>query len=158
MKAPVRSRSISCGVLALVLSLAVTACDEEAPLDPLGADDALVAETELDDEGIREVLEVHPAEPSPGDTLVVRSTVFYEGDEPARLESRLCGLDLRTEGFDLAPVVACGGYSRSRLVSPGDTFRQEERAVLEAEPGLHGLEARHLLNPELWSQLNLRVR
>lgn len=143
---------------AVALGAAMTACEEKAPLDPLGQGDALVAETELQEAGVREVLEVHPAKPVPGDTLVLRSTVVYEGDDPARLESRLCGLDLRTDGFHLAPVTACEAYSRSRLVSPGDTFHQEKRAVLEAEPGVHDLEARHLLNPEIWSELTLRVR
>ena len=154
----VNARWLAGAALALFTALAVTACDEEAPLDPMGQGDALVAETELEGEGIREILEVSPAEPSPGDTLVVRSTVFYEGSEPTRLESRLCGLDVRTEGFDLSPLVACDGFSRSRSVSPGDTFHQEKRAVVEAEPGIHGLEARHLLTPEVWSRLDLRVR
>ena len=152
-------RSGAAGLVLGLLLLGGTACEEEAPLEPLsGVDDAVVAETEMEDAGIREVLEVHPQEASPGDTLVLRSTVAYEGSEPARLESRLCGLDLRSEGMELAPVTACDGFSRSRLVSPGDTFHQEEQAVVEGGDGSYEVEVRHLLDPEVWSSFHLRVR
>lgn len=153
-----RSRAMPLA-LAVGLLLAAAGCDEDAPLDPLhGSDGAVVTETEVPDRDLREVLEVRPADPSPGDTLVLRSTVVYEGPEPARLESRLCGLDLRAEDFELTPVLACEGYSRARLVSPGDTFRQEERAVVGGDPGRHALESRHLLDPDVWSRLELDVR
>lgn len=108
-------------------------------------------------------LRITPAEPSPGDTLEIVSSVINAGVAPAEIGSVICGLDLVTL-LDLEPVVPqCDAVGPVRLtLAPGDSARigpiPVSGGIVRSPPGGYLVRARHLLEPELWTEFEIQVR
>lgn len=147
---------VMAGVIAVALAavLGAVAC-ERSPLEPRFDEDrqAYVVETQLGD--LVQTVELSSATPATGDTLRVRSTVRNTGAD-REIDHRVCGLDVR--GIDLTRYGArCGGYSARSRLEPGDSVVGEEFGVVRSESGTYDLEVRHLVEPEHWIVIEVRV-
>ncbi|MFW6201015.1 MAG: hypothetical protein ACOC8B_00420 [Gemmatimonadota bacterium] len=145
---------LGAAVLSLVSGLA--ACGE-SPLEPEfdEEEEAYVVVHRTGD--LVQTLAFSDPTPSVGDTLSIRSTVINRG-APRGVESRICGLDVRGE-VELSPASAtCGGWSSSGTLAPGDSVIGWEHGVVNAEPGRRVLRVRHLIDPEVWLDVELTIR
>lgn len=108
-------------------------------------------------------MRITPAEPSTGDTLEIVSVIVNKGAEPVEVGSVICGLDLVTM-LDLQPVVPqCEAVGPVRFtLAPGGSARigpiPVSGGVVFSGPGVYTVRARHLLEPELWTEFEIRVR
>ena len=92
-----------------------------------------------------------------GDTLWVRSVVRARGDSAVALWARICGLDL--EGLELHdPFGRCAAYSMQTQLAPGDSLVQVDQRLVTSAPGDYTLRVRHVVQPDTWVELPVRVR
>lgn len=144
-------------VLALGAAVMLGGCSE-VPVEPNADAQQQTLTLRYDAPGsLVQTIRLSTAEPTPGDTLWIESTVVNEGGQPVSVESRICGLDLRTE-LRFAPQVRCGGYSMQGQLAPGDSVRSTEGGVLTSGPGTYSVRLRHLLQPEKWVTFQVTVR
>lgn len=109
---------------------------------------------------LEQTLWLVPAEPAPGDTLRIRSVVGNLGTLPVETETRWCGLDLAGDLRLAWPPgwARCGAYSRGDELAHEDSVVEHEWGIVESPPGNYRLRVRHLLKPEHWAEVEVRVR
>jgi hypothetical protein len=142
-------------VIGAVLGLTAAACSEPAATGP-ELDAGVVRLTTAS--GLVQELRIEPAEPRVGDTVVIRSTVTNRGSAAVGTESRICGLDIETDLAYSDPFGRCGGYSQTVELAVGRSLSGSEQFVVTGGPGNYQLRVRHLLSPEQWATMQLRVR
>ncbi|HUH12471.1 MAG TPA: hypothetical protein VMK65_05155 [Longimicrobiales bacterium] len=139
------------GRAAAALALLAAACGG----DPAGPDASMERVQLTPAEGLEQIVTVAATEITRGDTLEVRSVVRALGSA-GPLEARICGLDLR--GLELDdPFGRCAGYSMRAELAPGDSLVQVDRAVVASGVGSYTLRVRHLVEPDTWVEVPLRV-
>lgn len=134
-----------------LLLLVALACRTE-PAAPAGVIRQLMAH------GLEQTVRIAPAEPAPGDTLVIRSVVANRGTSSPELSSRICGLDLESAVRLDDSFVRCAGYSMLVALAPGDSLTGVDQRVVAGPAGSYTLRVRHLLNPDTWVEVPLVVR
>lgn len=106
-----------------------------------------------------QTLELSATDIPSGGRLEIRSEVRNTGSSPADVSVRICGLDVRGLPLALPPEVGmCGGYSMRTVLEPGESVGAVLPQVVEAAPGRYRLEVRHLVEPEHWAGVDIRVR
>jgi hypothetical protein len=134
--------------------LALTACAGDMIL-PLPAPGEPAYVNAMQANGFLHRVELSHVAPRTGDTLSIRSVVVNVGDART-VESRTCGMDI--EGIELGFMAACGGYSMTSHLAPGDSVVTYRRDVLLTPAGAHAVRLRHLLDPEQWIEFDLKIR
>lgn len=103
-------------------------------------------------------LQLSHTELAPGDTLRIVSTVVNRGSEPADVTARVCGLDLRTDLSLREAEVRCSAYSSELRLMPGDSAWAADGGIVVSRPGRYTLRVRHILDPQAWIEVRIRVR
>jgi hypothetical protein len=142
-------------LVGLVGGLFVAGCGEPTATAP--ELDAGVVRLTTQSRLVQEV-RIEPAEPRVGDTVVIRSTVTNRGAARVETESRICGLDIQTELAYADPFARCAGYSQTVELGVGRSVMASDQFVVTGAPGSYPLRVRHLLSPEQWVSIQLRVR
>jgi hypothetical protein len=95
----------------------------------------------------------------PGDVLELRSTVVNGGARPVVATTRTCGFDVEAPPGVRGPDfwARCGAYSMSGPLAPGESRTEQEHVVIGDRPDLHTLRVRHLVEPELWVEVKVRI-
>lgn len=153
-------------MFAAILAALAAACNGARHPAGSSSEDTPASDSRLVSESIGELvheLRITPAAPAPGDTLEIVSIVINRGAAPAEIGSVICGLDLVTM-LTLEPVVPqceAVGPVRFTLV-PGDSAGigpiPVSGGVVRSGPGRYSIRARHLLEPELWTEFEIVVR
>lgn len=108
--------------------------------------------------GLEQTVRLSPAEPAPGDTLIIASVVMNGTSLPVDVTSRICGIDVETTLKLTGTNVACAGYSMHGELAPGDSLLGSAMGVVASAPGTYNLRVRHLLNPDVWVEVPITVR
>jgi hypothetical protein len=138
-----------------VVGLVAAACGEPSATGP-ELDAGIVRQTT--ESGLVQELRFEPVEPRVGDTVLIRSTVTNRGSSAVETESRTCGLDIETDLAYADPFLRCGGYSQTVDLPVGGSLAGSEQFVVTGAAGSYRLRVRHLLSPEQWVTVQLRVR
>lgn len=108
---------------------------------------------------LEQTVAITPRQPIPGDRVWISSIVINRGGDPKQVESRICGLDLEADvDLQWTSAVACAGYSTQGDLPPGDSLLGGDRRIVGSPPGEYSLRVRHLLDPEVWVEVAVRVR
>jgi hypothetical protein len=151
---------------ALLVAFLIGACSDatatgerETGLAELDSSTSRVEEVSLSS-GLVQRVTLTPAEPKRGSLFSVRSTIVNRSSNSIMLESRICGLTFGgslaldyPEGFG-----ACGGYSMTGPLPPGDSVRSTELRQVASAPGRYSLIVTHALVPPGSAQVTVTVR
>lgn len=109
-------------------------------------------------QGLKQTIQITPAQPAMGDTIAIVSTVVNTYTLVATdVTSRICGLDLEGNLPLTNPFGWCAGYSRHGELAPGDSISGYDRRVVGGFPGNYTLRVRHLLEPDVWVEVPVTV-
>ena len=139
-----------------VILLALLSSCSEASTGPQSR--AVVARDESS--GLEQRVTITPALPAAGDAVEIRSVITNTGTEPIMVSSRTCGLNYQGTLALLYPggSAACGGFSTSGLLAPGESRTQSDFNRVDSPRGVYALRVGHAIQPELWAQLVVVVR
>jgi hypothetical protein len=108
--------------------------------------------------GLIQTLELSSTRVARGSVIEIRSEVRNESSRDIPVAVRICGLDVRGVDVELPPETAfCGGYSMQTTLASGENVREVYPQVVRSGPGRYRLEVRHLLHPEHWAGIDIRV-
>lgn len=166
LAAPRRAAPRRAALLAAVLAIAGAACARHAPPPPPAAPAEPVDEHvrverivgRRTEESLTQRVFIRPAQPWPGDTVTLRSTVVNAGRDSVRVEHVVCGLDVEAAAVLADPFVRCVAYSVRTTLAPGDSLVQIDRRVVIGPRGRYELRVRHLVSPERWMAVPMRIR
>jgi hypothetical protein len=156
-----RKRFLTTALMAVSAACNGTRHPAGSPADTTPASDSRLVSQSIGE--LVHELRITPAEPVTGDTLEILSTVINRGAALAEIGSVICGLDLVTM-LTMEPVVAqCEAVGPVRFaLAPGDSARigpvPVSGGIVRSGPGRYAVRARHLLEPELWTEFEIVVR
>ncbi|HKG95695.1 MAG TPA: hypothetical protein VKA84_27545 [Gemmatimonadaceae bacterium] len=152
-------RTLVSAALPPLLALSVAAC---AAPEPTGEELGVVPNapvTRTAPGGLRLIVRLSDNRPRSGEIFSVSSVIVNDGAAPIRVTSRICGLDVRSDA-ELAPTgfAMCAGYSMQGMLAPGDSVVGSMPIALNVEQtGTHTLTVRHLLEPDVWVDVGVKV-
>jgi hypothetical protein len=125
------------------------------PLEPTIDPQTGTATAQVAADGLLQRVQLTPGAPHTGDTLFVRSTIVNIG-VARTVAVRVCNLDL--SGMDLRSYQnQCGSFSMSQSLASNDSVSTTDSRIVAAGSGEYKLRIRHLLDPERWLELKVRV-
>jgi hypothetical protein len=138
-------------VAVLAFAAACQSPDVAEPGRPIVSSDAIFP-------GLSQTIRVDPSEPATADTIRISSVLKNRSWQPVAIQARFCGLGLRTDLALRDAFLSCGAYSMSGTLGPGESMTETAMRIVDSGPGSYSLRVRHLLNPEHWVRLEIRVR
>lgn len=145
--------------IALTLTtLAPLACGSPVETVNLRADLG-ATDVELFD-GLVQRVTVTPAEPVIGEEVEIRSVVVNRGQRTPQFIENTCRLDLEST-LDLAPVpewAECKALPRETALFPGDSLVMRTRKRVQGVAGEHEIRVLHVMEPQYWVPVRVRMR
>lgn len=130
-------------------------CDN-APVQPRYDDESQTYVIRKKSGNLEQTIHLSDVTPSPGDTLLIESVVVNHGAAQI-IESRICGLNIRSDLRMKHAGPACRGYSSRRMVDTGEEVVSWEAGVITSGAGRYQLRIQHLLDPEVYVDVTVRV-